>query len=487
VAVLSYGFLFIPFSLPAPSYNTIGAFGMLAAISLYGLAAHLLAVRTGEAPCKGRVLCLSIASACCWAAATIAYPSLIAAAAAFVGIAWLGLKAPLQRRYLSIYVVICLLAQLAAAATLLAVFGSEHLMKTFHFTNSTLHVSGGLSAKIAKMLALLGMNPVFMVLCLLSLTGGILLGLYEKSSRLVTALMAGLVVIMVVCVFFKPAALFLWSHDLVVLLALFGVHLPLRAIRQKDEILRLASIMYIASMVGGMVTVATASNGLFNFPVGGLLASCLSLGFLRVPGQLAGKVRTAHVALIAFAGALMMWISFHFIYGEMYGNPLFMPSARIRGGPFAGLLTSSKQVELIAAITSQLPQAAPSGARAGIVALGRLPAVYLLTSLSPIALTTWNFGDYPGDEASRLIGQLYENPLHRPELVLTYSDPWSAPLTVTEKRLLSQYCLVRTVQVNESTISLYQRSCLAPLSRAGNPERLAKHFPVPVERGPLRP
>lgn len=36
--VLAFGFLFIPWSLPAPSYNSIGMYGMLAAMSIFGIA-----------------------------------------------------------------------------------------------------------------------------------------------------------------------------------------------------------------------------------------------------------------------------------------------------------------------------------------------------------------------------------------------------------------------------------------------------------------
>lgn len=216
--------------------------------------------------------------------------------------------------------------------------------------------------------------------------------------------------------------------------------------------------MYSTSVAAGLVTAATASNGLFNFPVGGLLASCLALAFIPEPVPSTKGMRAAHVAFIGLAAVVMATWSFRFFYGEPYGNPLTTPALRLKSGPFAGLRTSTANAAIVEAIAGQLPQQPTDGRdKAGVVALGRLPAVYLLTALSPIALTTWNFGSYPGDEANRMVQRLYEDPAHQPSYVLQYSDPWTAPLTQVEERLVSRYTLLRTVTLKECTIKLYGR------------------------------
>ena len=78
---------FIPFGLPAPSYNTLGQQALTIALALFGYAA-LLDGRTRQ-----QAWCL-IASACAWAVATVVYPPLIMP----LGAMWLGLSLYSRRR-----------------------------------------------------------------------------------------------------------------------------------------------------------------------------------------------------------------------------------------------------------------------------------------------------------------------------------------------------------------------------------------------------
>lgn len=456
LATFAYGVCFIPFSLPAPSYNTIGSLGLLAAIALFGLSLQGVVTERDVRPARFS-RALAVASVFSWAAADTAYPSLISVLVVFIGLSLLVLRAPAQRRHLRSYAVQFVLVHLAVAGYLILAFGTAHLLDMFHFTNSALHVSGGLAAKAAKTLALLQANLGFTILCAMALCGGAALGLFDRHVRTVILLMGAFGAVMLYCFASTLPALFVQTHDLVVLIALFGVHLPLRAIRRKESRRAMPAVMYCASLAAGLVTAATASNGLFNFPVGGLLASCLGLAFLPEPAASTRAPRAAHVALVGLAAILMAWGSFRFIYGETYGNPLSTPSVRLSTGPFAGLLTSEAQARVIDAIAAQLPQSREAAKGGSIIALGRLPAVYLLTSLSPIALTTWNFGNYPGDEANRMVQRLYEDPAHQPSYVLRYNDRWTAPLTTVEEQLIARYRLLRNVTVDESAITLYRQ------------------------------
>ncbi|PJE14870.1 hypothetical protein [Legionella sp.] len=267
--VLAFGFLFIPWSLPAPSYNTIGMHGMLAAISLFGIAVMQRQEK------KKLSLNLFFLSALTWTCTIVAYPSLLMVFSGFVGIAFSLLK---ERAVVFYYLLFCGFLFAVALVLLFMILGPEHCIQIFRFTNAALQISGGIAAKFHKIYEQIFQSPTFAILCMASLSFGIIITIYPRLILVAELYLAGVIFYLT---FFGKVVLFLVSHDIILIIALFGVFIPLTAIRRtENHLYQVLTIMYGSSLFAGLITSITASNGLFNFPIGGLLAACLTLAFI---------------------------------------------------------------------------------------------------------------------------------------------------------------------------------------------------------------
>ena len=141
------------------------------------------------------------------------------------------------------------------------------------------------------------------------LVGALLVGLLRTRLTQFTAAMA--TGALFVPLPFIPAALFVHSHDAVLIAALSGLGL-LRGLRRgSPSTAKVLATLYAVSLAAGAATAATATYALLGFPVGGALAAIIAV--------LAGCVnRNGHwwaVPGVAFLGVLM-WSSSSFYYGE---------------------------------------------------------------------------------------------------------------------------------------------------------------------------
>src|SRR5690242_10391243 len=98
-------FCFIPFSLPAPSYNTIGMFGMLSALALFGVA-------TLQRPQVRYSAVAAVLSGVAWTVAVIAYPTMQVVLLALLALTLLAARNRSERLHLLGYAMICLVFQL---------------------------------------------------------------------------------------------------------------------------------------------------------------------------------------------------------------------------------------------------------------------------------------------------------------------------------------------------------------------------------------
>ena len=145
-------------------------------------------------------------------------------------------------------------------------------------------------------------------------------------------------------------ALWFHPHDIVVLLALAGLFV-MRSFdgSEGEPIIR---VIYLASLVGGLVTSGTSSNGFYNFPIGGLAAAALAPAML-VPRDAPWKAVAGQCGLLLTTAVLFCISAFASFYGEM-SNPLTAPAVRVKDGVFAGLLTTTDQAAFITAATAVL-------------------------------------------------------------------------------------------------------------------------------------
>jgi hypothetical protein len=261
---------FIPFSLPAPSYNTIGMFGMLSALALFGAAAL-------QRPQARYSAVAAILSGLAWTAAIIAYPTMHVVLLAFLALALLAARDRSDRLHLLGYAMICLVFQVCGAWLLLQLYGWTRIWQILEFSSHALQSPKDQSTKVAMSLDLFVSHPAFDMLCLAAVTVGIWL-IVAGRDRHRNVLLCVLLLAIVLASYGTETALWFRPHDIVVLLSLAGLFAMRSFDRAEGE--PVIRVIYLASLVGGLVTSGTSSNRFYNFPIGGLAAAALAPAML---------------------------------------------------------------------------------------------------------------------------------------------------------------------------------------------------------------
>jgi hypothetical protein len=435
---------FMPFGLPAPSYNTIGMFGMLSALAWFGVTAlHRRSATYGTVA--------AMFSGLAWLLAVIAYPSMAVVLLALLALALLVARERSERVRLLGYAAICACFQLFGAGLLLVVYGWARLWKILQFSNALTQTTEGMMARLAATLDPFVAHPCVGALCLAAAALGV--WLLMSGGALRRGLWPSLAVLAIVLASYATEpALWFPPHDVVLLLALVGIF-TLHAGRDTDEP-PVIGIIYATSFVGGLITTATSSNGIYNFPIGGLAAAALAPAVL-VPRGARLTVVTAQCGMLLLIAGLFCASAVAGVYGEI-PNPLTTRARRLDNGLFAGLLTSADRAAFITAATAAFDGLAGRGKL--VVVVGRLPGIYLLTDASPITLASWDFSQFygalpPGMDA--LMAAFYRVPAHRPDVVAVFTDPQSYPPPAWARDLLAGYVVAEHVSVGSWSLSLY--------------------------------
>ena len=449
---------FIPFSLPAPSYNTVGMFGMLSALALFGAAT----LQRPQAPYSAVA---AILSGLAWMTAVIAYPTMPVVLLAFLALALLAARDRSERLHLLSYAMICLVFQFCGAWLLLQLYGWRRIWQILQFSSGVMQNSEDLSAKFARSLDLFVSHPPFDMLCLAAVTVGIWLLVADRDRR--RDVWPGLLLLAIVLASYcTETAVWFHPHDIVVLLALAGLFVMRSFDGAEDE--PVIRVIYLASLVGGLVTSVTSNNGFYNFPIGGLAAAALTPAML-VPRDAPWKAVAGQCGLLLSTVVLFCISAFGSVYGET-SNPLTTPAVRIKDGVFAGLLTTTDQAAFITAATAVLGKQVGRGKT--IVVMGRPSAIYLLTDASPMTLSTWDFWQFYGSLppwVNALTEAFYRVSVHRPDVVAVFNDPETYPLAPWARNLLADYVAVDRVSVGSRSLSIYKLcntvACPAPTIR----------------------
>lgn len=447
---------FVPFSLPAPSYNTIGMWGVLAGTMLSGRFLRQEG-RTGT----GALAALA------WAIASIAYPPLVVISPALLLAAFLWLRdAPFRRRSLSLAFLILLLHALGLALVL-GLIGPARLMDILRFTTASLGGYASPEGKWTRSLALLAANPTFSASCLAAIALGLWMGLaVHKRGRQAAACLAAMTILVLWRCTAASPALFILAHDIALLLMLFGIFAVAVPLAPTPPETRLVQVLAATGLFGGLVTTASATNGLFNTAIGGLGAAILAAACCLPAAVARGSVpvrRTKYALLLAtlLANGTSAFATF---YGELPGF-LRAPTTRLASGPYAGLRTTEEQARYIEGATNLLARHSVPGGK--VTMIGRLAGLYLLTEMAPSTLSSWNFSQHTGALPSLedITDTFFSDPRHRPDILGVDTDPWTRPPTPAEARLLSGYTLIESMQIGQRVFALY-RPAEAPTPRA---------------------
>jgi hypothetical protein len=452
--------LFVPFGLPAPSYNTIGMCTLLAALALF-------AIHFSQAlPKAGRHLGLPVSlwlSAICWAFACVAYPTMLAPLLLLLALSFLLLKAKTDRDILLHYLLACCGALGLAAVALSVTFGLSRLFDMVLFTNAFNSVSGGVVRKAHFTASIFASHPRYAILLACAVAVAVIRGSSKlsRNPQWFIGLATALIVVFVMTT--DSPTLFMRSHDLVLVLSVAGVGEAFRALRDSriDRGACAFGIIYLVSFAAGITTMITAFNGPYNFPIGGLLSACLALvpiASTSLKGSQASLQSKPNLILGAVACCAIGWSTFTFYYGQIVTPSHDM--VLVREGAFKGLRTDSEQALFISDLTHAINTQRFCGSQMAVLGTG--PGFYLMGAFAPSALSTWNYSGDAANPAAIKIAAFYRQEKNHPDVLVVNSWQWATPLTDADRALLSQYSLVTRVAVGVRDAMVYRRQdCVA--------------------------
>jgi hypothetical protein len=353
--------LFVPFDIHSLSYNTLGG-SLLAAALLLGCRA---------AADGGDVRGLAAAAACT-AAAVFAYLPLVVAAAAAGG-AWI-LLARRGRRRVALAVAAGLAAPAVAFAAVVAQAGVGRVADDYRDSSRFLGQGGGV-AKLKLVLSHEWTTFRFWYLVVAALA----LALIVRRRVPVVAV---LVPVALPLLAWPPAGSgYTGSLEYVAHYGLLA--LPLYpAVRAKPFAKPLLLGVWLPSLVAAVTIGYSSGNGGVNFGVGLLAGAIVTTVFLVwiVEATTASAVAAALPAA-AVAAALLV------LGGATYRDgPGASLTARVRSGPYAGLLTTPRRRAVLEELARDVGGA---GERCGIVFFDDLPAGYLLSAARPATNAAW--------------------------------------------------------------------------------------------------
>ncbi|UHS58229.1 MULTISPECIES: hypothetical protein [Agrobacterium] len=419
---------FIPFGLPAVSYNTIGLQGLIVALSALGIALSD----------KRLYRSWAVVSAVGWAISVTAYPSLGLTLAACVAI--LGVMEGLKK-FAFYYVAVLIVVQASAWVAVINALSFERLLDSVAYLAAINDVDGW-SRKIDYSFGLLASHRTFTIACTLSIVLGVFrqhLGVHLTSVG---------IAILVVILFKGHVALFCRSHDVVTVVSLTGIGLVTRMRRAcflpTDRVL---GLIWLTGMAAGLTTMASAYHSILNFPVGAAIAAVASLAGLSPKNKPMIKSAVAAQAVVIIA---LLNTSLFYYYGSPPNAPML--ASKISGGAFAGLRGTQFQAEALTWVQNDVAPLA--GDDRSIAFVGWNYGLILATPLRPQMLAVPPLMNSTGLAINH---DFFAKQQNRPSLVIIQEDVGYRPLNPLGPRFADWYEQISSKQWPPSTFTVYRR------------------------------
>ncbi len=446
---------FVPYNLPAPSYNTVALQAMLVGCACLGCA-----VLRAEA--RQPTVRLVVLGAAAWTVATVAYPSvLVPLVVLLVGIVILVRPT----RALTMTILLWVGAgQLVGGLAVLGLLGWSRLVRCAEL-QAAVSSTFDLDTSAIRAADLFRENRLFGLVVALALVLGLV-------RRWLPAVLASLVELaLLVAPLFVPPALFRYSHAALMTVALGGVSLLGGLRRSATARARLFALLYLVSWIAGFAMAGTASFGAFKIPMGALLASILAMA---VAGE--RVLASPRLRFLSAAGLVPLGIAIASLWIVYYGEtPLGRPTTRtwVRHGPYAGLAATMEDARLLEIARQALREHERPGDT--LTVTGRMPGLYLLANAPVRALIPYTLtGDIP-PSGRRVIHDYYAVPANRPSLVLAYRDPYLPYIDPFAPDFASWYALQGSYAVPFGTLEVYRRrSSALPVRVDGEDERVVR-------------
>ena len=394
---------FVPYNLPAPSYNTLGLHALLVACATFGCA--VLRAKAGQRATPCLILC-----AVAWAFAIVAYPSLLLPLFVLT-LGMLVIVRP-ERAFATFYGLAIMIGQAVSWTAVFWILGWQRIARSLDFQGKLNSIFEARETP-ARAFELLRNNPWFALVLLLS----ILLALLRKQIPVAATTLAN--ALLVASLLFLPPTLFVVSHGALIAVALGGVALLGDLRPRATANAKLFSLLYATSWAAGLSMAGSSTLGAFKVPVGAALAAVIAVVMAGERCLAAGKTRLAPVPGIVLWGVLLVSL-YQSYYGEL---PLSRPTNRIRitQGAFAGLAATTDDARLIEIAQRALRQYERGGDTLTVV--GRMPGIYLLSNAPVRALVPYTLTPFVQPAGRRVTHDYYARAENRPSLVLLYRDP----------------------------------------------------------------
>ena len=418
---------FIPYGLPAPSYNTIGEQAMIIALASLGCA--ILAESSRLLPAI---------SALAWAFATVAYPPLFLALV--VLLAFLPTVLRPHRRLQFAYIGLVAGFQLVAWGCVLGVLTWPRMLESIAY-QSDLSPMLNVGEKISTIMKNFTQNLFFLTLACTAIALGLI------KVRLPQSIYATSVAALIVLLLFVPATLFVRSHDAILLGALTGLGMLGWLFTGANPQQRLLATLFAVSLTAGLVSVATATY-VFSFSVCGAFA-----GILAVLSGSSFSNRWWALPTAALLGVISI-SSVSFFYGELPGE-ISGRRQRIIEGPFAGISASAGTADLIKKAHTMLNDWSSGNDTVAVV--GRLSGLYLLGKARARVLTPFTLTDLAQSQALAKNDLYYSNPSNRPDIVIMYADSYFVPVNQFGSSFDAWYKQAVQERTSTGILSLFRR------------------------------
>ncbi len=424
-AAAAVALAFIPFGLPAPSYDTLGLQGMSVGLAAFGAAQF---AETVHARWIWRIV-----SALGWAVATVAYPSLGVVLGIFLFAGLVALPVIERKAWLASVV----LLQIAAWAGVVVALGFGKLHDSVSFNA---HYEADFWRKLQFSAQLFSSHKVFAWACFLATTIGICRNLIGATC------MSAAIALLLLLTISLPPVLFVRSHDLILVMALSGLGLLAGLRPGASPQQRLFAVLYLTAMSAGIITTLSAFYGLYSFCIGGAPAAILALA---EPDGSRPVARLAVTTRTGLAAAALLISSLTYFYGELPG---VSPRQRIGWGAFAGLALQPNQAAILRLMHDQV---GPLIADARTIAVvGRYPGLILETPARPLMRSVFPLFEDTQTVGLRLDASYFAS--HSPDVVLIYIDPHLHVPNPYGPSFPDRYTLVRRFTVASGILEVFR-------------------------------
>ncbi|HEU5372050.1 MAG TPA: hypothetical protein VFU51_06650 [Gaiellaceae bacterium] len=395
---------FVPFGIPALSYNTF-AEGFFAVGCFLAFA--------GVGPERRRLLW---PAGVCTGLAVFAYPPVAVGAVTLVAAVWVTLRHSRAGGIAALAAPILALGALAFAFFLSD--GPGRAVDLVHQSRLYGNQGGGVGKLGTVTSDVLAAFPHKLVACALLVVAAVL----RRRTRLAWVPLALLPLTALPSDLRTSAS----ANAFVTNLGLLSLGLVVLEHRRRSAV-GIFGLVWVPAAVAGYMTAVSSSNGAVNFALGFFPAAIVALVLLT------GAIRSsgADLSSVPVLGTLAITVLLQ--YASVYRDSgITSLDTRVSSGPYAGLYTTAAKDRFVRRLDADLRQA--SGPRCSILFYDTFPAGYLFAHGRPETNNTW-FLDVDGDQASydRLLVE-YLRDRGLPDVVVRFAR---VPLAAGESIALS--------------------------------------------------